>query len=59
MVSFWVKVLLILLCSIVLMLMPTVITVLIAAQYYEGKAKMNSRMVKTNFFEYHFERESQ
>ena len=37
MVSFWIKVLVILLCSICLMLLPTIIAVAIAVQYYEGK----------------------
>ena len=37
MVSFWVKVLVILLLSISLMLTPTIIAVAIAYQYYEGK----------------------
>ena len=36
MVSFWIKVLGILLLSVCLMLLPTIIAVAIAAQYYEG-----------------------
>ena len=40
MVSFWIKVLGILLLSVCLMLLPTIIALAIAAQYYEG-TKLN------------------